>query len=259
MTTPAARDTPFDQTELWRADPDRMLAAGFAGPALRADLSQLYALHLELARIAERTREEMVGRIRLAWWGEALSEALAGGAVRAHPVLEAAVSVLARLPDAGAVCAALVEARESDFVTSPFATWAELETYLEATAGGVARLALGCCGVGAPQAAHVGAAVGRAWGLCGVIRAEPYWQRRGRQLWPDEDRDEAVRRARRALADAQPAVRQLLADKGPAGFPAIGYLALVPGYLATPQRPRPVLVRQARLAAAALFGAWGTG
>jgi phytoene/squalene synthetase len=251
---PLPRGFPADLEPVWHADPDRLLAAAFAPVAVRTDLARLYALNLELALVAERTREEMVGRIRLAWWGEALDDALGGGAVRPHPVLLAAVPILRRLPDAARICAGMIAARERDLDPTAFATWEDLETYIDATAGGTTTLALACCGIGEVPAATAGQAVGRAWGLTGLIRAQPYWQKRGRQVWPVGQSGEVLPRARAALVRARQAVRGLHGHSGSAAFPAIGHLALVTGYLARPQRPRSLMARQLRLVGAALFG-----
>ena len=52
-------------------DPDRSLAVLFAPRESRASLFALYALNVELARIAEQVSEPDLGAIRLQWWREA--------------------------------------------------------------------------------------------------------------------------------------------------------------------------------------------
>jgi phytoene synthase len=80
-----------------RSDPDRWLSSRFAAsPQARADLTALYALDRELARIPHAVTEPLVGEIRFAWWREALEEIDAGGPVRAHPVLLALKAAAAR-------------------------------------------------------------------------------------------------------------------------------------------------------------------
>jgi phytoene synthase len=87
-------------------DPDRWLSSRFvADPAARADLVALYSLDNELAAIARKVSEPLVGEMRLAWWRESLEGLMAGGPTRGHPVLEALkraslpLEVLAGLPD----------------------------------------------------------------------------------------------------------------------------------------------------------------
>jgi phytoene synthase len=70
-------------------DPDRWLSSRFAAdPAARADLVALYSLDNELAAVAGKVRDPLVGEMRLAWWREALEGLIATGDTRGHAVLE---------------------------------------------------------------------------------------------------------------------------------------------------------------------------
>ena len=70
-------------------DPDRWLSSRFAAdPAARADLVALYSLDNELAAVAGKVRDPLVGEMRLAWWREALQGLIATGDTRGHAVLE---------------------------------------------------------------------------------------------------------------------------------------------------------------------------
>ena len=75
-----------------RHDPDRYLSALFAPAERRPLLFALYAFNHELARVAERVREPMLGEIRLEWWREAVE-----GAFEGRPRDHAAVVALAEL------------------------------------------------------------------------------------------------------------------------------------------------------------------
>ncbi|MES1198502.1 MAG: squalene/phytoene synthase family protein [Pseudomonadota bacterium] len=207
-----------------RVDEDRWLASRFAARAARTRLIALYALNYEIARTAETVTQAPIGDIRLAWWRDAVEEIRAGKTPRTHPVVQA----VAELVRAGALprapLDALIEARGKDLDAAPFATWDELDRYVDATAGGMMRLASAACGAEALEALVNPAA--RAWGLLGLLRAAPVWRARGRRLTPPDvtlaDLLDRARAAHRALRDlVVPATL----------FPALGYVALAPRYL----------------------------
>ena len=132
-------DAPDDlDAAVGRGDPDRWLASRFIGDAAaRADVIALYALNLELARIADAVREPLMGEIRLTWWREAIEEIFAGRPVRRHPVVEALAGAIQRRGLTAAPFEAMIEARFADIDAEPFADLDAIEAYLDATAGGV--------------------------------------------------------------------------------------------------------------------------
>ncbi len=67
-------------------DPERALAVAYAPAAARPALAALWALDERLGTTVASTREAMIGRIRLAWWREAL-ERLDTHAPPAEPLL----------------------------------------------------------------------------------------------------------------------------------------------------------------------------
>lgn len=92
--------------KLAQQDPDRWLSSRFvADPAARADLVALYSLDNELAGVARKVRDPLVGEMRLAWWREALGGLISTGDTRGHAVLEALkpatlpMDAVAGLPD----------------------------------------------------------------------------------------------------------------------------------------------------------------
>ena len=213
-----------------RVDEDRWLSSRFAPADRRAGLTALYALNYEIARSAETVTQEDLGRIRLAWWREAVAEIYDGKAVRAHPVLQAWTPLAREAELPRGLVDALIDAREHDFEAAPFATWDELDAYVDATAGNVMRLGIAVCGGEAEPLARAG---GRAWGCAGLLRAEAFWRSRGRSFLPQGASMQDMRtRAQKAHAEARPLVQRL----PPAGFPAVGYLAFVPMYLRALER-----------------------
>ncbi|HVY86682.1 MAG TPA: squalene/phytoene synthase family protein [Caulobacterales bacterium] len=233
-----------------RADEDRWLAARFAPARARAHLNALCALNYEIARTAESVTQAPLGDIRLAWWREAIDEIYAGKTPRAHPTVQAFAAAVTEAGPPREPIEALIAARAADLEPAPFATWADLERYVDATAGGVIRVALALCG-GANEA--FAASAGKAWGYAGLVRVAPFWKARGRVLAPrdaDAARIESDLRARAQVALAE---ARAMAPKLPDTlFPAYGYVALVSSYLRRAQRP--LLLRQLTLIAAAATG-----
>ncbi len=68
-------------------DPDRRLALAYVAAAARPAVEALWRLDVTLGAILATGREPMIGRIRLAWWREAL-EALDRGRPPPEPLLE---------------------------------------------------------------------------------------------------------------------------------------------------------------------------
>jgi phytoene synthase len=203
-----------------RVDEDRWFASRFAPAPMRARLIPLYAVNYEIARTAETVRDPELGAVRLAWWREALEELDDGKPPRAHPALAA----LAPAPAVMAAFREIVDARARDFDVEPFSTWAELETYVDATAGAVMRAAMALTGAFSAGAKTFAKPAGRAWGFAGLARAASYWAARGRTRWPQR---ELIDGAEGAYVDAS-----AFAPKQEASlFPAFGYVATLPGYL----------------------------
>ncbi|ANP44729.1 squalene/phytoene synthase family protein [Candidatus Viadribacter manganicus] len=236
-----------------RVDEDRWLASRFTSPAVRTRLIAIYAVNYEISRTADTVRERGLGAIRLEWWRGALQEIHEGNLPRVHPALAAYAEANRQTPFTPATVEALIEARGSDFEPNPFKARAAFDRYVDATAGGVMRLAVEACG-GSLRDNGVEGFVARAawvWGAVGLLRAEGALKARGRNMLPPDAagvaRDAAA--ACRALR-SEPALNSAL-------FPAIGYAALAPGYLDAIHKKREapqLLTRQIRLVAAAAFG-----
>jgi phytoene synthase len=236
-----------------RVDEDRWLAAQFAAPAAKERLIALYAVNFEIARTAETVSENTLGEMRLQFWREALASIYGEGE---PPVSTPAVDALR-----GAILSAdlprepfnlLIDARMLDFPETPFATWDDLEAYVDATVGSVMLLAAKACApdlspTDSQKAAIAGAA--RAWGLCGLVRAYPFWSRARRTFFPKRLLDHTnitaadvfslkmthgpsaaaravLDRAAKALQEAQ----RHAASLPTAAFPAVSYATLVPRY-----------------------------
>ena len=242
--------------EVRRVDEDRWLASRFAPRDVRARLIALYALYHEIARTAEVVSDAGVGAIRLAWWRESVEEIVAGQPPRRHAVLAAFSEAFGAAPPAGHTLREMIDARAADFEATPFQSLEDLEAYVDATAGGVMRLAVEACGEAVDERASqfVGFA-GRAWGLTGLLRSASL-RRARRQGSLDvaglTDRDLAGR-AQRAFIAARSCARAVSSK----AFPAVGYVAAAPMYVRAIEEgrgPPALLLRQLKLVGAAATG-----
>lgn len=248
------------------ADPDRYFATLFAPPQQRPHLLALYAFQAEVARVAETVREPMLGAIRLEWWRET-AEGAARGHPRNHDVARALAELLAQRPVTLADLEALVAARAFDSAADTHASFAELESYVDATSGAVMRIAAKILG-GNPD--HVREA-GLAYGLTGLLRALPFHNTRHKlyvpldllsalHVTPQEffhlpRNDEKLAAAMRQLA-LRARDHFLAARKGPkpgAALAAILPAALVPVYLRKLNAPRDVPIHRRQMALLSAF------
>jgi phytoene synthase len=237
------------------ADPDRRLSSLFAAPDIRTRLETLYAFNHEIARIEESVSEGLIGEMRLTWWRDAVIDLYADPSKpRRHDVIEALAEQRTLFTRDGLLD--LIEARRALLEPSGFADLDAITAYIDAAEGGLLALALTACEASLDEEARRLAA--RAWGLTGLARAHPYRLAKGRALMSSE----LAEQTRRAAFAAYGALRQV---KAPAeAFPALGHLALTPGYLKTlpapgadipADPPGPSLIgKQARLVWASLSG-----
>lgn len=204
-------------------DKDRFLANLFAPDTKRPHLMALHAFDLEIARVRQAVSEPRLGEIRLQWWLDTL-DAIYAGETAAHPVAEA----LARAIAAGSLpkeaLRNLILARRFDLYDDPMPSLAALEGYLgETSSAPIQMAALILAGPQAQAAAEAAGLAGVAYGLTGLLRAA-----RGRNyLPPDMDMADAIRHARRRLAEA----RELAARIPSAALPAFLPVSLTDLYL----------------------------
>ncbi|HEU0215907.1 MAG TPA: squalene/phytoene synthase family protein [Stellaceae bacterium] len=168
-----------------RHDRDRYQTALFAPSVAREALFSLYAFNYEVARVRETVQEPMLGQIRLQWWREAIDTAFVGGAVRAHPVVEAITATIRGFPVDRALFDRVIDARERDLDNAPHANLMALEAYVEGTAAPLVLLALDILSADNAAAQEVARHVGIAYGLAGILRALPFHVRQGRALLAD--------------------------------------------------------------------------
>ena len=172
--------------QLQRFDRDRYLTVVAAPQQAAADLAVLYAFNLEIALVRDSVSETMLGRIRLQWWREAVAE-LYESRPRRHAVLESLAALRARTPLNRAYFERMIDARESELDEAVPADLAALESYADATAGDLLRLAAEAAGLDpasgdlAPLIRHIGI----GFGLTGIARATLYLAGRRRTMLPE--------------------------------------------------------------------------
>lgn len=139
---------------LRRWDYDRHLCLALAPEPAQASLRLLFALACELDSIAFKSREPMLGRIRLQWWRDRIEEAVAVAGAGAdapdsadrgrvgQPILDALPAVLARHALDFAAFDALLSACAVDFDPDPPASPAQIEQELRARTQPLQGLAL---------------------------------------------------------------------------------------------------------------------
>ncbi len=245
-----------------RVDPHRWQAARLAPPRARFGLGVLYAVNHEFARIRETVREPMLGAIRLQWWRETIGEIYDADARAAHLHRrhELAGPLAGLIRDAGLARAAfdaLIDAREKDLETAPFATLADLSAYAEASAAGLIGLAAQVLAPGLTFDSQARAAMreaGLAWAIAGIVRSASVWAGQGRNLTPAEFAHDqgltheevapgapgfttAAGRLAAIAATHHRLARRLGEALPSSAFPAIAYVTLTPALLRQPGGP----------------------
>ncbi|KAE8220427.1 hypothetical protein CF319_g6043 [Tilletia indica] len=159
----------------------------------------LRAFNAELAQVRESVSNEILGRIRMGWWRDAIRALYAsvehsrGGGeaarrVPAHPVLKALHSalldpVLQSTPSTGLLQSehhlqAIISAREDDLASSASAPSLDsIERYAERTSSRLAYLELDLLGVRDEQMDEVCSHIGKARGLANLLASIPFHAR----------------------------------------------------------------------------------
>ena len=162
-----------------KADPDRYFASLFASREDRPYLHALYAFNHEVAHVAESVREPMLGAIRLEWWRESAQGAVRGNP-RPHDVVRGLFHLFAERGLSLAGVEAIIAARAFDSSADYFSDFAALEEYLDASGGGLMRLAAQLL-KGDPSIMRDAAL---AFGLTGLLRSLPFHSRRHKLYLP---------------------------------------------------------------------------
>lgn len=203
---------------LKKADPDRYRAALLSNIRERDDLLILYAFHYELSKVPDVTSEPMLGQIRYEWWREAVDEIYSEKGVRRHEISTPLSEMLRRTDIPRYWIDRLIDGRARDLDPQPFAGIDAAKDYARQTSGQLMQVAVKVLG-GIPDEKTI--AAGEAWGLTGLARSYRYYHDRALQHLTFE---EILLAAERSYETASQKVKSNV-------FPAMGYTALVPGFL----------------------------
>ena len=176
----------FATDELRRSDRDRYFATLVLPARAREAMTALYAFSADVASVRERAREPAAGEIRLQWW----TDALVGeghGAVRANPLADALLTVLAEYGLPTAPLIRLIAARRFDLYHDPMPDMVTFEGYAGETVSALYQLGAMILNGGSPvedgdAAGHLGV----AHALIGHLRAFGYNASQGRIFLPRE-------------------------------------------------------------------------
>lgn len=179
--------TPQQVEDAARAMPDHTLATSFLEPDARARVIVLVLFAHEVARARSVVSEAGLAAIRLQWWRDTLDQIYSGQTVRAQPIAIALAGAILEANLPRRLLDAMIDGYERELQATPFATWGDLEGYLDATFGNLNRLSLLASGVSSISTSvdEVARQAALAWGLSHLLRATPNWLER-RCLWLPE-------------------------------------------------------------------------
>jgi phytoene synthase len=186
MSANEAADAAYCASLVRGSDFDRYAASLFVPPERRAQLLALYGFNAEVARVREHVTQSLAGEIRLQWWIDVLSGKSAGDA-QGNPVAAQLLQTVAACGLSRASLSELVEAHRFDLYDEPMQTTAEMEGFLDQTAGklfllGARVLAAGGRFERAPLLEALAHHASLAHGLTSLIEAMPRHAAR-RQLY----------------------------------------------------------------------------
>lgn len=147
------------------ANPETALAIAYAPARARPALEALFALDAAFAAVLASGSQPMIGRIRLAWWREALGR-LDTAPPPAEPTLDAVAAHLLPLGLAGESLAAMEEGWAPLLDEGPLVGEA-INAHGEARGAALFAFAARILGMGAPPMV---AAAGRDWALADLAR-----------------------------------------------------------------------------------------
>ncbi|RYE07820.1 MAG: squalene/phytoene synthase family protein [Hyphomicrobiales bacterium] len=174
----------FAADQLRAIDRDRYFATLLLEPRAREAVTALYAFGSDIASIRDRAKEPAAGEIRLQWWRDALSGE-GHGAVRANPLADALLDVIAAYGLPVPALIRMIEARRFDLYDDPMPDMPAFEGYAGETASALYQLAAMILNGGSPvdngdAAGHLGV----AHALVGHLRAFGYNASKGRIVLP---------------------------------------------------------------------------
>lgn len=184
-TATAAASGPTDPATsvkalLEQVDRASVLASRFYPTALQPHFLALRAFNAEVARVAESVDNELMARIRVAWWRDAISSTFQGKPPR-HPTMLAVADAVYDpvVQKYGGLVqdhfVSICDARESDLsATSAPPSLEEVERYAEKTSSRLFYLSLNLLGVSNPVVDEIFSHLGKARGIALTLSSVPF-------------------------------------------------------------------------------------
>ena len=174
----------FAAEQLRAGDRDRYLATLVLPDKERTAITALYAFNADIASVRDRAKEAAAGEIRLQWW----HDALAGdghGTVRANPLADALLDVVAAYGLPVPALIRMIEARRFDLYDDPMPDLSTFEGYAGETVSALYQLAAMILNGGRPvEPGDAAGHLGVAHALTGHLRAFGYNASKGRVVLP---------------------------------------------------------------------------
>ena len=174
----------FAADQLRANDRDRYLATLVLPDRERAAITALYAFNADIASVRDRAREAAAGEIRLQWWADAFAGE-GHGAVRANPLADALLDVIAEYSLPVPALLRMIEARRFDLYDDSIPDMPTFEGYAGETASALYQLGAMILNSGRPvEPGDAAGHLGVAHALIGHLRAFGYNASKGRIVLP---------------------------------------------------------------------------
>jgi phytoene synthase len=174
----------FAAEQLRANDRDRYFATLILPQEERAAITALYAFNADIASVRDRAKEAAAGEIRLQWWADALGGE-GHGAVRANPLADALLDVVAEYGLPVPALLRMIEARRFDLYDDPMPDTPTFEGYAGETASALYQLGAMILNDGRPvEPGDAAGHLGVAHALIGHLRAFGYNASKGRVMLP---------------------------------------------------------------------------
>lgn len=155
-------------SQLRENEPDAWLAALFAPAGLRPHLHALHSFAAELAGVAQKVSQPLLGEMRLQWWRDALLSASEGA--RANPLAHALLDTMERRALPIEIALEMIDANVATLYDDPFANLGALEANRRASEGSLLRLCALALGASEGMAERALDDAGVALGLTRLMR-----------------------------------------------------------------------------------------
>lgn len=174
----------FAADQLRANDRDRYFGTLVLPDKERSAITALHAFNADIASVRDRAKEAAAGEIRLQWWHDALAGE-GHGAVRANPLADALLDVIAEYGLPVPALIRMIEARRFDLYDDPMPDMPTFEGYAGETASALYQLAAMILNGGRPvEPGDAAGHLGVAHALIGHLRAFGFNASRARIVLP---------------------------------------------------------------------------